>query len=238
MQGNIEERPDGRSGRGWAGLALAASLLMAGGAAAEEMLVVGSSAPGLAPGDVAPTGRSFEIPRDSEVTLVAPSGGVLKIEGPWSGRIDTPSDDGGPGLIQRLYALFQMPDRRARFGATRSLSSCVTVDLEQDDDICVAEPSCIAFQTAGQPQAPVTMQGPDGTSTALAPSVGGSWRWPGDLIRQSGTYTIRAGEGGSPKALEVHLQPDLPTRAHEIAWMGEAGCVRQAQEALAALSDR
>lgn len=235
MNGNIEarrRRPRWRA----ALIALVGTGLLAGGAVADEMLVVGSSVPDLAPGDVALTGRALEIPPDSEVTLVAPSGGVLKIEGPWSGRIEASGADEGPGLIQRLYALFQMPDRRARFGATRSLSRCVTVDLDLDDHICVAEPSCVVFQAEGMPQAPVAMDGPDGTSVALTPSVGsGSWRWPADLIRQSGAYTVRAGDGGMPTSLEVHLQPDLPTRAHEIAWMSETGCVRQAQEALVGL---
>ena len=237
MQANNVGRHERWSGRRRQALVVAAGMLLTNaGAAAEEMLVVGSSVPGLAPGDVAPSGQTIDVPPDSEVTLVAPSGGVLKIVGPWSGRIDAPEDDGGPGLIQRLYALFQMPDRRARFGATRSLSRCVTVDLDQDQNVCVAEPSCVVFQSDGTPQAPVTMTGPGGTSTALTPSLGaGSWRWPGDLIRESGSYTVQAGDGQPSRTVAVHLQPELPSRAHEIAWMGETGCVRQAQEALAAL---
>lgn len=224
-------KPGSRAGLG--ALALVMALAVPGGAFADEMLVVGSTAPGLAPGDIAPTGAAIEIPRDAQVTLVSPSGGVVKIEGPWSGRIDGPEAAEGPSLIQRLYALFQMPDRRARFGATRSLSRCLVVDLEQDDDICVGQPSCVVFQSEGRPQEPVTLTGPDGRRIALDQGLGsGMWRWPVDQVTESGTYQVHAGDAPATKSLDVHLQPKLPTRAHEIAWMGEAGCVRQAQEAL------
>lgn len=236
MHGNRRARhePAGRAGLG--ALALVVALAVQSGALADEMLVVGSTAPGLAPGDVAPTGTAIDIPRDAEVTLVAPSGGVVKIEGPWAGRIDGPDASEGPSLIQRLYALFQMPDRRARFGATRSLSRCLVVDLQQDDDICVGQPSCVVFQSEGRPQEPVTLDGPDGRQIALDQGLGGGmWRWPVDQVTESGTYQVRAGDAPTATSLDVHLQPKLPTRAHEIAWMGETGCVRQAQEALAEL---
>jgi hypothetical protein len=221
-----------------AATAIALGLTAAGHLQASELLVVGSTVPGLAPGDVAPTGADIEIPADTEVTLVAPSGGVVKIEGPWSGQFAGGTADSEGGLIQRLYALFQMPDKRSRFGATRSVSRCLVVDLEKDNDICIARPSCVVFQAEGAPQEPVSIDAPGGESIALSRGMGaGMWRWPGDLVHESGTYLVRAGETLTPKSLEVHLQPDdLPTPVHEIAWMGENGCVRQAQEALTELA--
>lgn len=222
-----------------AATAVALALAASGDVAASELLVVGSTVPGLAPGDVAPTGTEIEIPADTEVTLVAPSGGVVRIEGPWSGQFSSGASESEGGLIQRLYALFQMPDKRSQFGATRSLSRCLVIDLERDEDICVASPSCVTFQAAGAPQEPVSIAGPDGTTVALNQGVGaGMWRWPGDRVTESGTYLVRAGETLTPKSIEVHVQPEggLPSRAHEIAWMGENGCVRQAQEALTELA--
>lgn len=241
MRGNSKVPHDGGGRRPWplpaVALALGLGMAPAGGALATEMLVVGSTAPAFAAGDVAPTGREIEIPADSQVTLVAPSGGVVKIEGPWSGSFGGASAEGDGGLISRLYALFQMPDKRRRFGATRSATRCLVVDLAEDDDICVARPSCVVFQSDGAPQEPVSMASPDGQTIALNRGVGsGMWRWPGDQVRQSGSYLVRAGRTLTPKSLDVHIQPDdLPTPAHEIAWMGERGCVRQAQEALASL---
>lgn len=219
--------------------ALAVMLGTSGPVSASELLVVGSTVPGLAPGDVAPTGSEIEIPADSEVTLVAPSGGVVRIEGPWTGQLSSGARESEGGLIQRLYALFQMPDKRSQFGATRSLSRCLVVDLERDEDICIANPSCVTFQAGGAPQDPVSIAAPDGTNLALSRGVGaGMWRWPGDRITQSGTYLVRTDETPTAKSIDVHVQPPsgLPSRAHEIAWMGENGCVRQAQEALTELA--
>lgn len=210
--------------------------LVHGAARADELLVVESTSPAHAAGDLAPTGTEIDVPANTEVTLVAPSGGILKIEGPWQGRIEGPQS-GDPGLIQRLYALFQMPARRSEFGATRSTARCLSVNLELDKDICVHEPACVAFQATIEPQEPLVLTGPDGDQVQFSRGSGfGSWRWPGDFIQTSGTYTVTTGDGQASK-LQIHLQPEVPGEAHAIAWMSEQGCLRQAQEALAELSD-
>jgi hypothetical protein len=231
-------QPERRSRR--SGVMPATALLLALGqsATAADLLVVDSTAPGFSQGDVTPTGDPIDIPRDSALTLLAPSGGLLRIEGPWQGQIDAP-EAADPGLIQRLVALFQTPSRRVEFGATRSVARCLTVDLDRDRDLCVSgAPSCVVFRSEARIAEPVVLGGPSGSTVQLRGGIGADmWRWPSDFISEGGTYLLKIGSAMA-RPLDVHLAPDLPSRAHEIAWMSEQGCTGQAQAALEGLADQ
>lgn len=206
-------------------------------AEAEELLVLESSTLHLKPGDVAPSDSVLEVPRDAQVTLVTSSGGVLRIEGPWRGTIGGASDAGGSGLIGRLVALLQSPPSRSQLGATRGAGTCLTVDLEHDRDLCIAGPTCLVLQSRDAGRDPLIVQAPDATvvEAPAAPEHFG-WRWPRELDLQPGAYLISGRSAVLPVELRVHRQPELPSRAHTVAWMTEQGCTAQARDVLRRLA--
>lgn len=212
------------------------ALAFARPAAAGEYLILESTAPELRAGDVAPAGTAIEVPREAQVTLVASSGGVLRIEGPWRGTLDAPAD-GGESLIGRLVALLQSPAPRSQLGATRSAGNCIAVDLEQDRDVCVSGSSCIMLQSRQPVGEQLVIDAPDARMVEASPAPGYyGWSWPQTLDVKPGTYRIWTAGAAAPTELRLHRQPELPSRAHAIAWMNESGCTKQAQDALERLA--
>jgi hypothetical protein len=206
-------------------------------AQADELLVLESSTLHLKPGDVTRADSVIEVPRDAQVTLVSSSGGVLRIDGPWRGTIGGAPDAGGGGLIGRLVALLQSPPTRTQLGATRSAGTCLAVDLEHDRDLCVAGPTCVVLQSRDAGREPLILQGPDQTvaEAPAAPQHFG-WTWPRDLDLQPGTYLVSGKSAVLPAELRIHRQPELPSRAHTVAWMTENGCEAQARDLLRRLA--
>ena len=213
-----------------AGVVLAAGLTT--GTLADELLVLHSTVPGLDPGQVATTGEPIEVPRDTDLTLIAPSGGVLQIEGPWQGQIEAPPVAEGGGLIGQLVGLFQAPAPEARLGAMRSFSNCELVELGRTQDVCIPESGCVEIRTSGDVPRSLMAEGPDGSRVELERGMGGEiWAWPRGHLLSEGTYAVSP-DGGIAETLTIHHQPPLESKAHEIAWMGQAGCVGQAKTAL------
>lgn len=220
-----------RRGRGVA-LTLALTLSLANVAGAAELLVIESTVPGLQAGATASTGAPLEVPRDSDLTLVAPSGGVLTIQGPWQGQIEAPAARGDEGLIGRLLSVFQAPEADTSLGAMRSFSDCELVELGRMADVCVPASGCIEIRTAGEIPRLLAAHAPDGSEAELARTMGGEiWAWPRGHQVQDGEYVLTS-SGGGAEVLRVHVQPPLASTAHEIAWMSEAGCLAQAKTAL------
>ena len=215
-----------------ASAAAALAVGLAGGALAEELLVLHSTVPGLEPGQVAQTGKPIVIPRDTDLTLIAPSGGVLQIEGPWQGQIEAqPSVEGG-GLIGQLISLFKAPAPETRLGAMRSFSNCELVELGRIRDVCIPESGCVEIRTSGEIPRSLIAEGPDGGRVELERGIGGEiWAWPRGHLLSEGTYVLSP-EGDDAETLNVHHQPPLQSKAHEIAWMAEAGCIAQARATL------
>lgn len=230
-------RPDARRRR-WPRLLLALALMGAQPLEADagELLVLDSSTLDLEAGDVAREGEVIEVPRDTKITLLAPSGGVLRIEGPWRGALNAP-DDGGSSLIGRLMALLQDPAPRRQIGATRSAGRCVAVDLEQDRDVCISGPTCLTLHGPERGTKSLIVAGPDATvaEAPLAPDRFG-WTWPRGLHVEPGTYRVSGADLDAPTEFRVHRQPKLPSEAHAAAWMSEVGCTAQAREVLARLA--
>jgi hypothetical protein len=203
-------------------------------ASAGELLVLKSSTPGLQPGDVKESGSTIEVLGDAAATLVTSSGGVLRIDGPWRGRIEAAADD--DGLIQQLIALFRAPPPRREVGATRALETCVMIDLEQDQDVCFGPSTCLEFESGDGNLERIMIEGPDLSPMEVHRSpVRPNWRWPRDLPLRTGVYRIQIDAGHRPAELRLHERPRLPSAAHEAAWMSEVGCKKQAWEALTRL---
>lgn len=218
----------------WPPLLLALALTGAQPLAADagELLVLSSTTLDLEAGDTAQEGEVIEVPRDTELTLLAPSGGVLRIEGPWRGRLEGP-DAGDGGLISRVVALLSDPAPRRQIGATRSMGGCMPVDLEQDRDVCITGSTCLTLLGPERKSRALTVTGPNASAAEapLAPDRFG-WTWPSGLDLEPGTYRIAGADLDAPVELRLHRQPELPSKAHAAAWMSDVGCTAQAREVL------
>lgn len=228
---------EGTHGRGrGAVLGLAMAAMLGGSVQAAELLVIASTVPELPAGATTTTGTSLDVPRDSDLTLVAPSGGVLRIEGPWQGRIEAPAADEDAGLIGQLLSVFQAPEADTSLGAMRSFDDCEMVELGRTSNVCAPASGCIEIRTAGEVPRSLAALAPDGGEVELERAIGGEiWGWPRGTKLQAGDYLLTPA-GESAQVLSVHLQPPLESEAHQIAWMSQAGCMSQAKAALAEIA--
>jgi hypothetical protein len=214
---------------------------MACPALATQLFVAASTAPGLTRGAIIDGDEPLSLPEGARVTLIAPDGKTVTLDGPFHGP-----PDGGAGTDDRelFAALSDLVSSQnasiASLGGTRGGPESVpedpfTVVLGASGSHCVpaSQPmrlwrpdtkssSLLTIRPgSGSAQAPVEAFWPEGAA---------AMPWPEDLALEEGaTYLIRLYDGVSLTEAVLHRVPeDLPSEAHRIAWMAEHGCTRQA----------
>ena len=229
---------------------------MAQGAFAGQLIVIDSTAPELAPGQVVDGSKVLGIAAGARVTLIAEDGRVTMLKGPFSGRPGAgPSAPGGSGLIDSLSRL--VGGRSAASGALGVMrgsrianpADAWTVNLGRSVDVCVRAGATPVLRGKKSRMARIL------TVKALPDGAGKSVEWPagrdrigwpeGLAITDGGRYLVRvssrkslAGMSGrtAETTLVTHLVPGgLPSDAHRAAWMADIGCIGQARALLAGL---
>lgn len=214
---------------------------MACPALAAQFFVAASTAPGLARGAIIDGDEPLSLPEGARVTLIAPDGKTVTLDGPFHGP---PGGGAGTGDRELFAALSDLVSSQnasiASLGGTRGGPENVPEDpfaivLGASGSHCVpaGQPlrlwrpdtkgsSLLTIRPgSGSVQAPVEAFWPEGAATMP---------WPEDLAAAAGaTYLIRHDDGASLTEVVLQRVPaDLPSEAHRIAWMAEHGCTRQA----------
>ncbi|MBI3113091.1 MAG: hypothetical protein HYZ04_01085, partial [Rhodospirillales bacterium] len=125
------------------GVVLAAIALPA---SAADLVVVASSAPGVAPGSVVKSDAVLKIPAGASVTLISGTGKTVTLKGPHSGPPGAGGDGAGsPDLIASLSGLLTGSERETgALGTMRALAPTApptdpwVIDVGQSGDHCVA----------------------------------------------------------------------------------------------------
>jgi hypothetical protein len=108
--------------------ALTLALVLGAGAARADMVVIRSTAPDVAAGQVVAAGAHLTVPRGASVTLLAADGGMQTVEAPGGvvgGRPPAPAE---AGVLGTLAALLDTSAGETRLGAARGLGQphCAT----------------------------------------------------------------------------------------------------------------
>ncbi len=228
-----------------AAVALAAIALPA---SAADLVVVASTAAGVAPGVIVKSDAVLNIPAGATVTLISGTGKTMTLKGPHSGA---PGIGGGgadsPDLIASLSGLLKGSEREAgALGTMRALAPPApptdpwVIDVGQSGDHCVAAagPATLWRGSSGHARfvsiidlkdnSQVDADWPAGAATRAGPS-----KVP---LADGGRYLVRMKGSATAAKLTVHRVPaQLSTDAHRAAWMADKGCRPQARRLLAAI---
>ena len=225
------------------GLAVAA---VAASAAAEDMVVIASTAPDIKTGRLVADGSRLDVPAGATVRLVSEDGRAVTLNGPYAG---TPGSGGGgkkSGILASITRLYSGDSKNA--GTLGGIRAAVppgeadpwAIDVSRSTTTCVpADGPVILWRPRSSRDSALTLKDLSrGRKVTVAwPKGADTLAWPNDLALTDGaTYIARRAGTLSATKVVVHLLPGgLPNDAHRAAWMADNGCVAQAKALLARL---
>jgi len=213
--------------------------LMAGSAAAANLIVVEARGIALKPGATVDSAKPLVLKQGQHVTLISDSGATLQIDGPYS---QAPSAGGqGRSISATLAALgTEHKARTGEAGVTRGVNGNTLpdpwlLDVSRNGNVCLRENTQPVFWR------------PDSTGSAdlVVMPDDRSWKsqgtWPAGTTRLTVTTDVPMHGGatyvvdfnGSEYALAVNMVPaSLPNDSVRAAWMAQKGCEAQAEALL------
>lgn len=229
-----------RAIRGIQALASAALISVAASAAvAAELVVVEARGVSLKQGDVIDDGQPISLKDGQQVTLIAASGNILTLRGPYD---KAPASEGGGGVDVAL-ALDALVTGKTRNVAGVVRAAGETVHLPGPWLVDVSHAGTACLRPGEQPIFWRASDAAGGTLTLMPADR--SWRgqtqWPGGspTLAAPGNFPLRDGRtyladfGGKPVAVTLTEMPKAVTNPRmQAAWMLEKGCTAQAEALL------
>jgi hypothetical protein len=243
--------------RPWPALAvlvLAASVLPA---AAEDYVVIDSSLPALAVGATLSSGAKLDIPSQNRVVLMAASGKVVALNGPFQGSPPAsgsgPAEGAGGDVLKIVPTLLGAADQHQELGAVRAIDphwrdsavktadEALAIDVSDGGDMCVYDPGHVAVIHNPDDAGTMKVQSmSNGAEAALTWDKGALRQpWPSALPLSDGDMFSfeQAGEAQASMAT-IHVLPP-PSGAGDVQralQMASAGCAGQARLLLAVIA--
>ncbi|MDG5494868.1 hypothetical protein [Niveispirillum sp. BGYR6] len=207
-------------------------------AAAAELVVVESSAPALAPGQVLDSEAALSLPAGSRLVLVSADGATINLQGPFSGKPGNGAGGSSGGVTQSLASLLSARDSdTASLGAVRAASSAQPlprpwlVDASQSGHGCLQPGAAPVLWRAATAATDLTLAPADRAWTATTPWPAGAQdlALPADVPFADGATYLFDMDGKS-SAVTLHVAPEAVKGDRMLAaWMLAKGCERQAQ---------
>ncbi len=212
-------------------------------AAASQPLavVLASTAPGYATGQVLATAE-VTVPDGANTVFLLPSGQVITINGPYSGRVENRQPS---SREQNLAQLLAPGQDRSGFGGSRSMElgladDRLEIDPAQNGVYCITPHTDIVLTRPTDPsfdriRLRSTVNGAtvdlDWTTTAVQ-------AWPTALPLRAGMVQVRSNRTGAKRLLDLLSWSEPGTGdAARAAGLALAGCRSQASAALSRLRD-
>jgi hypothetical protein len=225
-------------------LALAVLGALTGAAAASDLVVVSVHGVKLEPGATVDGAQALKLLDGQQVTFLASSGEVVRIDGPFEGTPDSQVKDasGGGNSASAIAAL--LTERNARTSEVGVVRGENEVKLPDPWLVDVSHPgtSCVI---AGRPVVLWRSQDLGATQVSIAPadrswSVSGNWPAEKDRLAMPSTlplqdrtsYVINVGGKLAPVSVRV-IPATVSNDVMRASWMAEVGCDNQADALLA-----
>lgn len=215
--------------------------LLALGVARADMVVLQSSVPEWAPGQVIASGAPVRLPAGAALSLMSQSGEIRAISGPLDGPLPEAAAASGGGAVQVVAELLKSrPQGVAVLGAIRDDADgavqAATLNPKVDKLFCVApgERPGIALPPKGAARA-LMLVGPGFARVQVPPGATGI-DWPAALPLVDGkTYTLTLA-GAEIGAVVIRVTPAPAAQPGErVAQLAKLGCQRQALALLGSL---
>ena len=229
-------------------LSVAGALVFAIGVArAEDAVIISSTVAGQVPGLIITDTQILSLPPDGSAALLLRSGQMVRIHGPFDGRLAaaTPAGaaSGAAGLIEALRG--QGVDASV-IGAGRSAppstrrameNQGVAVDPEHSAIYCVGPTDTVWLTRPATLRGLLRLRHAQSTREVSWPNGAGKIEWPADLMIEDGDrFEVLNGVGASITTMIFRRLGDASTPA---AWIAEhllLGCRQQAEPALRELA--
>jgi hypothetical protein len=228
-------------------LAAAASVLLAlgaGGASATQLVVVEARGIHLEPGTELDGAKPLSLQDGQQVTLLAQSGEIVKIEGPSEAAPDSKLKAGGGSQASAVTAL--LSERQARtsdVGVVRGAKDVIlpspwVVDVTHPGMSCIVPGhSLVLWRSGDLSDSQVALSPADRSWT-----VAGKWpagtdqlSMPSNLpLRDQTSYVVDVGGKLAPVTLRL-IPGSVSNDVMRAGWMTEVGCDNQANALLAML---
>jgi hypothetical protein len=225
---------------------LAVPLICAGGGAgASELIVVESHGLRLPAGQTVDGSKPLELLDGQQVTLLASSGQVLRLEGPSDAAPDSKISGGAGDTKSAATAL--LTEKRARTSEVGVVRGEKDVKLPDPWVVDVTHPGTSCIQ-AGRPVVLWRSEDMSATPVTIAPAdrswtVSGNWPAAADRLSMPANLPLRdhtsyiISVGGKPAPVTLRLIPSsVTTDVMRAGWMAQVGCDNQANSLLAMLS--
>jgi hypothetical protein len=221
-------------------------LCVAASAATAEMVVIESNVPTLAVGKVLPARANVSIADKGRVVVLAPTGKMVTLQGPYSGAV--PGGDAKPDsrLALALASLVQRKGEETgsvgamralgpeRIDAVKSAADVLTIDPSAEGPVCLYEPGAKSFKRnpLSRLDKLVIHDIDSGESAPLSwPADKETIAWPAALpLKHGKSYLVeQPGRAVANQITVLFVKPG--TGASDIeraAQLAEAGCDTQA----------
>ncbi|QNT68882.1 hypothetical protein [Defluviicoccus vanus] len=240
-------------------MVLAVLLVPLSAAGAAELVIVESTAPQLPAGQVINTTSPLVVPAGARIAIVGDDGKVNRIEGPYSGTPTAAAPAAGgaaaggdKGVVPALSRLFADKGPSASsWGTFRGAEGgdgadtppeVWAINMMHAETVCVpsgVEPF-LWRADASQAASLILLQLATGREGAIEIIPGKQTApWPPTLqLRDGGEYAIRDTGNTWERRLFIRVIPaDKSSGIAQVAWMSDAGCVRQAKRLLTQLTN-
>jgi tetratricopeptide (TPR) repeat protein len=229
------------------GLSLAVSVVAVATAAAAQLVVVNSHGIRLTPGQQIDGSKPFPLHDGQEVTLMAPTGQVVTLQGPSDTAPDQHVTGGSTNFTGAVAAL--ITERKARTSEVGVVRGEAKVVLPNPWVVDVTHPGTSCVQL-GRPMVLWRSGDLGETPVSIAPADR-SWivsgRWPAGAaelsmpatlpLRDQTSYVITVGGKMAPVTLRI-IPAAVGNDVMRASWMGEVGCDNQANALLALLDKK
>ncbi|HUN50302.1 MAG TPA: hypothetical protein VMU42_04275 [Candidatus Sulfotelmatobacter sp.] len=223
--------------------------LTAAPALAEDFVVVESSAPTIAAGAQIASGSAVTVPDKARVVLLAASGQIVTLNGPFQG---VPAATGGAGGDSRLLTAVaslvhantqesgsvgavRAADVQWRAATIKAPHDVFAIDASDGGDACLDDPEhAMLTRNPSDPAGSMTIHAMDGDATAKVewPASTARMPWPKELkLADGATYVIEPPGQASAAMTTVHLLPAAPAQSdiERVKQLTDAGCTDQAK---------
>ena len=223
------------------------SLVLAMGRAHAEAVVVATSAPPLAVGQVVPDDVSIDVPGGAQVSFLTRSGTVVVLTGPYSGTVASAALDAQDSSLASL-----LPSRQrdsSSVGGSRALGDAcrggraVSVDPVVTGRYCIGESSPVFLvRPDGQGRSTIILTDVDsGESTSVVWADGQlRTRWPAWIPLSDGRVVLTQQPSQRRVArLEFAIVPrNLGCEADDLVELAFRGCLAQFNDRIDGAQDR
>jgi len=215
-------------------LGLAAAPLLAG-----ELVILETNVPGLAPGDVIDGDGELVLDQGHKLTLIAESGEVMEISGPYAGAVPSEGGGGDDSLVSEVASLITSAGTDvSSLGAVRAGEGGTApgdpwyIDIAEPGTHCAPADGSVNIWRRSAESFSVLAMRPAGAER------GGRLQWPEGSALQDWPPFMEIEDGavfdivlddGAPYQIRFRVVPEsLPSDAHRAAWMARHGCKQQA----------